>query len=1023
MSSQPPIAPAQKPRRSPWSAYRVALTVIAGLVACVSLHLKFTYDKAIRDAETLIQALAVASEQHIGSSLEALDALLDELALTVRDGRHNDRRFIDSIGARLSSYPEVRYLGIADANGTLSSQTWPGNSLPTGAVDISGRRYFIEQRDATGPARMVVGDPIRELSTGERTLHLSRPIRDRNGAFAGIVVAAVNPDTYAGFLSSILYDEDGSCGLISVTGQIIARAPNQADSFARDISDSDLIRLWAPNLPIGVAHLVAKTDANDKLLAYRVLPEYSVMVTAGISRAKGLGAWRRMAVVELALLVAFSALLLYWTRHIRRQHLLLATEQHTLEEAVAQRTIELEAARTLAERRTSQLARINEELKRLTLVASHHLQEPLRSIVSCSQMLARSVPPSLPDLETRTQATCQQGLALKARLSAFEARIAELTRLVVSSPSPAPPSTHRDDPPPPYMPTYSGRMVAAAIAGALLVGNTLQARSDYQSAIAAAENLTAAVVKSIAHHLQGSFRRIDTMLDDVALAAEDGRIQTEAFSERLTARLATMPEVMLVTRTNSSGLVWPRTWPETTTPTTGMDVSSYEYFREQTTSHSQSQLVLGRPRLGPITKHRSIQFSHPILDAQGRFDGIVFASVNPDLYARFLETVLLDPNGGTAVITLSGHMVARAPKHEEKFGIDISNSDLFVRYLPRATEGTAHLISKADGNDKLLGYRVLPGFPLVVTSGYSRDKTLHEWRIVTVLSTALAVIASLILYFWAHRADQHAGRLAHYRWRLATEVANRTSGLAAAREATEERSERLAEANNRLHELIQLIAADLQQPLAELTHHIGELRELASGQSEEGDHWLGFITAANIHLNALLRDYPRYVAALCDEPRLCPTNCAAVAEDAISKTRKRWPAEKIRFDVQPLPAVQADASMVLEVFVQLFTNAASHCQGHQPITVTVCSAPHQDGWRITVADDGPGLPPINSEHLFRAFETAHDRNPDSTGLGLPLCRVLVQSHGGHIWATSMPGKGCSIHFTLPVAEDIHSASA
>lgn len=1023
MSSQPPTAsgPSAAParRRSPWSAYRVALVVIGGLVACVLFHLKFTYDKAIHDAETLIQALAVASEQHIGGSLEAVDSLLDELAATVREGRHQDRRFVDDIGARLPSYPEIRFLGVVSADGMLLPQTWPAATLTDGPIDVSQRRYFTAQRDATGPARLVVGDPVRGFATGERTLHLSRPIRDKNGNFAGVVMAAVNPDVYAAFLSSILYDAAGSCGLISLDGRMLARAPDQAREFGRDIANSDLIRLWAPRKPVGVAHLIAKTDGNDKLLAYRVMPEFSLMVTAGVSRDKALSGWRRMAMVEVVLLAAFSALLLYWTRHIRHQNAQLAAEQHNLEDAVAQRSVELEQARTLAERRAVQLSRINDELKRLTLVAAHHLQEPLRSIVSCSQMLARAVPEPQPELDERIEAVCRRGLTLKASLGAFESRVADLTRRVVATESAGDNPPDDDDTVPPSSSrgrVYSARVVALTIAAALLVGDALQSRNDYQNALTSAENLTSAVVKSIAHHLYASFRRIDSMLGDVALAAEDGRAQGDAFRERLVARLATMPEVRLVAVADASGRLWPRTWPDQAVPVATLDVSDREYFREQARAPRRGQLVLGLPRLGRLEGQRSIQFSHPLIDPQGRFDGVVLASVNPDLYARFLDTVLLDEDGATAVITLSGHMLARAPRHEEKFGIDISNSDLFVHYLPRASEGSARLVSKADGNDKLLGYRVLPGFPLVVTSGYSLGKALAEWRIGTVLTTVLAVVASVILYLWAHRADQHARRLSRYRRQLAGEVASRTAGLAAAHQAAEARSNRLADANAQLHDLIRLIAAELQQPLAELAAHIDGLRQLAGGLSSEGDHWLGFITAGSIHLNALLRDYPRYVAALCDAPSTRPVNSNAVVEDAIERVRARWDHEHIRFDVQPLPPVQADPAMLSEVLSQLFSNAATHCRDHRPVIVTVSAVPQEIGWCFTVADDGPGLPPINAEHLFRAFETAHDRNPDSTGLGLPLCRVLVQGHGGRIWATSRPGKGCAIHFTLPAAD-------
>lgn len=1020
MSNQQPIiaAPAGRPRRSPWSAYRVALVVIAGLLGCVAVHLKLTHDKAIRDAETLIQSLAVASEQHIGGSLEAVDSLLGELAATVREDRLSDPRFQRNFAARLPSYPEVRYMAVVGADGRILPQSWPQGVLSRTVIDVSDRLYFTAQRDATGPARLVVGDPVVGLNTNERTLHLSRPVRGRDGKFAGVVVAAVNPDLYAGFLSSVLYDESGSTELLSLGGRIVARAPNHTREFGRDISDSDLFRVWVPRQPIGVAHLVARTDGIDKMLAYRVMPEFSLMVTAGISRDKALAGWRRMALAEVPLAAAFCGLLLYWTRHIRRQNSQLDAEQHKLEETVAQRSRQLEDARHLADLRTEQLGRINEELKRLTLVASHHLQEPLRSIVSCSQMVARSLAPSIPDgLHAEVDTICAEGLKLKARLSTFESRVAELTRNAAERDAPEAAMPPLPPPEPPAARSLTARAVAVAIGGALLIGNVLQARHDHDAAIQVAENLTGAVVKSIAHHLQASFRRIHTLLDDVVLAAEDGRLDDESFGERLTARLATMPEVRMVSLADANGLLLPQTWPPYRIAERGLTVAEREYFLEQSKTPRRGQLVVGRPRMGMVEKERSIQFSLPILSVNGRFEGLSIASVNPDLYARFLDAMLLDEDGASAVITLSGHMLARAPKHAEKFGIDISNSDLFVRFLPRSPDGIAHLVSKADGNDKLLGYRVIPGFPLVVTSGYSKDKALAEWRVVSGLSSVLAILASAILYLWAHRADRHAHRLWLYRRQLAVEVAVRTAGLATAHHEAENRSSQMAAANDRLHDLVRMIAADLSGPLEIMSAHIARMRDLADPDNEECRHWLGFILASDVHLKALLRDYPRFVAALCQQPEPAPVDCAAVVRQAVERLGQPWRESGIRLECGPLPSVLADARQLEEVFVQLLGNAAAHAARPAPAVVHI-AAERQDGvWRISVTDSGPGLPPVNPDHLFRAFETAHDRNPDSTGLGLPLCRVIVQAHGGRIWASSRPGKGCTVSFTLPAADD------
>lgn len=1014
-----PEAEAAARRRSPWSAYHVVLIVIAGLMASVGLHLHLTYDKALRDAETLLTALAVASEHHIGGSLAGIDTLLDELAATARDGRQRDEHFSREFAARLASFPEIRFIGIIGADGTLQPESWPPYRMSPDGINLAHRKYFIDQRDAVGPAAMLVGEPAYSFSTNEHVMHLSRPVRDKSGRFAGVVFASVNPDVFGAFLASIQYDERGSGSLLSMSGHVAALAPDPDDQYGHDISGGELFSSWLPRSPMGVAHLAADQDGGERLVAYRLMPEFSLMVTAGIPRARALEEWRRVAAAELALLALFCGMLLYWAGHIRRQEGILGRQQRTMEAAVEQRTAELEAARAMAESRAARLGWINEELKRLTLVTSHHLQEPLRAIVSCGQMIPRSLPTRPPGLDDAVATLTRDGVALKARLGEFEKHVAELTSAVQKTEAavcrPVDPPRIALAQPPEIRPVTRARAIAATIIVVLLGGNAWHLRDDYQTSIHSAETLTNAVVRSIERHLQASFRRVDSLLADTTMAVAQGRHTAPDFRDRLVSRMETMPEIRQVSVIDASGKSTPWAWSMDGEPPRPQDLSTRDVFLAQQVARKPGRLVVGHPQANRLAADRIVNFSHPVLGPDGGFRGIVLAAVDADFYARFLEALLLDDSGGSAVITTDGRVVARAPKHEEKFGIDISASDLFTQYLPRAPAGIAHLVSKADGNSKLLGYRVIDGFPLVVTSGYSIDKALGPWEMVAATASALTLFSSAILFAWAWRADRHSRALARYRHWLATEVENRTAGLAAARDAVELRSARLDEANGQMRDLIRMIAAEMQAPLRELTERIAAVQQLAGGQADECDHWLGFITAGGVHLRALLRDYQRFVAALSESPRLRPLDSGEVIRGTAGLIAGMW-GDRVSFEIGPLPRLLADRDMLLELFLQLFANAVIHSKDARPVTVTVAAARQQDGWCFTVSDDGPGLPAVNGEQLFRAFETAHDRDPDSTGLGLPLCRVIVQWHGGRIWATSRVGKGCDIHFILPDAD-------
>jgi signal transduction histidine kinase len=1004
-------------RRSPWSAHRVALAVIIGLLACALIHLKITYDAAMHDAETLVSALANASEQHIASSLNAIDSLLEEVAATARDGRQRDVRFANDFLARLLSYPEIRFIGIVTADGVLQPDTWPALPMSEAGVDVSDRKFFTAQRQAKGAERMVIGEAVIGRTNGERTFHLSHPIHDAAGNFAGVVVAAVNADYYAAFLSSILYDDAGSCGLIDTTGRIIARAPDHAATFGRDISNGDLLHNWSSHGPVGVAYLTTKTDGNDKLLAYRVLPDFALMVTVGISRNKALAGWWRMATIEMMLLSVFSIALLYWVIRIGKDGKVLEREQRNLEDTVRQRTQDLEDARILAERRAVQLDWINEEIKRLAQVAAHHLQEPLRSIVSYAQMIRRSLPQRSSEMDAMIDQLRQDGANMKAHLRAFESQVSVLSDRFKASDSVtveegdelirSPDAVRQSF-------DYRARAIALTVILALLGGTVLQLQTAYDNAINSAENVADAVVKSIEYHLRGSVRRIDNLLNEVALAVEDNRHTTPEFRDRLLSRLATMPEIFHVATANEAGLLSPHIWPDRGLPQQGMNISDREYFQSQMRAVEPGRLVVGLPRISRITEQRSIQFSHPLLGPTGKFAGIVYASINPDIYARYLETTLLDESGASAVISLDGHILARAPNHVEKFGIDISDSDLFTLWIPRALSGVAHLVSKADGNDKLVGYRVFTGFPLVVTSGISRANALREWYVLAGFETVIALFAAAILFHWASRADLHAKALRDYRHSLSALVADRTAGLAAAHAAAEHRAAHLEEVNAKLQHLTHVIAADLQTPSRLLSTHIEALHRMVPRENGDCALWLSFIGAGGTHLQALLRDFQRFVVVFSETPKMAALDSGEVVAAAVEMIRTMLSGQEVSFDIAPLPWIMGDRDMVLEVFLQLFSNAIIHHKAPGTVLLRVAAVHQGQQWLFSVSDNGPGIPSHLRERLFQAFEPVHNRDPNSTGLGLPLCRIIVQSHGGSIWIDP-DEAGATLCFSLPEA--------
>ena len=122
-----------------------------------------------------------------------------------------------------------------------------------------------------------------------------------------------------------------------------------------------------------------------------------------------------------------------------------------------------------------------------------------------------------------------------------------------------------------------------------------------------------------------------------------------------------------------------------------------------------------------------------------------------------------------------------------------------------------------------------------------------------------------------------------------------------------------------------------------------------------------------------------------------------------------------RDHVGPAAPVRGDFSKLTQFFQNLIGNALKYRSEEPPRIHISCSRAGQE-WVITVADNGVGFEAKYAETIFGVFRRLHGRDVPGSGVGLAICRRIVEQHGGRIWAESEPGKGSRFYFTLPVIE-------
>ncbi len=118
-----------------------------------------------------------------------------------------------------------------------------------------------------------------------------------------------------------------------------------------------------------------------------------------------------------------------------------------------------------------------------------------------------------------------------------------------------------------------------------------------------------------------------------------------------------------------------------------------------------------------------------------------------------------------------------------------------------------------------------------------------------------------------------------------------------------------------------------------------------------------------------------------------------------------------------LPAVWVDATLIVQVFTNLFDNAAKYTPAGTRVSVSAVAEPDRSSVRVTIDDEGPGLPPGDPARLFDKFQRGSGEGAVvGVGLGLAICQAILRAHGGEIEALRREGGGARFTFTLPASE-------
>jgi signal transduction histidine kinase len=232
----------------------------------------------------------------------------------------------------------------------------------------------------------------------------------------------------------------------------------------------------------------------------------------------------------------------------------------------------------------------------------------------------------------------------------------------------------------------------------------------------------------------------------------------------------------------------------------------------------------------------------------------------------------------------------------------------------------------------------------------------------------------------------------------------------------------LARSNAELEQFAYVASHDLQEPLRMIANYTQLLAERYRGQlDEQADKFIGYSVDGAVRMQALIQDLLKFSRAGKQEIEPRTTECRAVVEQAVKNLQAAVQESGAVVNWNGLPVVMADPSQLTQVFQNLIANAIKFHGAETPV-IQIDAEEKDHEWVLAVSDNGIGIPAESWQDIFVIFRRLHTRTEYAgNGIGLAICKKIVERHGGKLWIEAQAKPGCRFKFTLPTEPPTRAA--
>lgn len=442
---------------------------------------------------------------------------------------------------------------------------------------------------------------------------------------------------------------------------------------------------------------------------------------------------------------------------------------------------------------------------------------------------------------------------------------------------------------------------------------------------------------------------------------------------------------------------------------------------------------------------------YPIHDAQGNFIRVINISIDLSWLNEIASQADLPPGSTLAVFDQAGNYLTHFPDPKLWIGKSLTqNSPLYP--ILQMSEGS--LIAKGpDGVQRIYAtthmncdhgcIKVVLGIPTSVAFAEANRTTTRNLILLGVATLLAALAAALLAELLimrqtrallhttqelasgnlsARAALPHAtgelGQLAQAFDNMADSLEQRSLERDQAERNMREYAAELERSNRELRDFANIASHDMQEPLRKILTFSELLRLRYTDQLDErASDYLQRMDRAARHLHDLINDLLAYSRITTRAKPFSSVDLNEVARKVLSDLDLQIEESGAKIEVGDLPSLEADPTQMYQLLQNLVSNALKYHAPDRPPQIAIRGDRLADGvCQIQVRDNGIGFDTKYLERMFQPFQRLHGRDEyEGTGMGLAICRKIVERHGGNISAVSAPGQGATFTVTLPLS--------